>query len=135
MNFSNRRFEFKIPDEWWSAADMIGFVPRRQAYRASPHPDAGMIVLPIDWIGVRRRNPGIPDFSRERMIKVLKSIRLGDAMLPIEVQVEVEGVDGLSHRLYDGRHRLAASIAVGYSHVPAVVVRDLDAIKRAEGMA
>jgi hypothetical protein len=30
---------------------------------------------------------------------------------------------------------LAASIAVGFSLVPAVVVRDLDEIKRAEGMA
>jgi ParB-like chromosome segregation protein Spo0J len=69
------------------------------------------------------------------MIKVLRSIRLGDAMPPIEVLVEVAGVDGLSHRLYDGRHRLAASIAVAYSHVRAVVVRDLDAIKRSEGIA
>jgi ParB-like chromosome segregation protein Spo0J len=39
------------------------------------------------------------------------------------------------HRLYHGRHRLAASIAVGFSLVPAVIVRDLDEIKHAEGMA
>jgi len=52
---------------------------------------------------------------------------------PIEV---VEAISNLySHRLYHGRHRLAASIAVGFSLVPAVIVRDLDEIKRAEGMA
>ena len=34
-----------------------------------------------------------------------------------------------------GRHRLAASIAVGFSLVPAVIVRDLDEIKHAEAMA
>jgi hypothetical protein len=47
MYFSSRGLEFKIPDEWWSTADMIGFVPRRQVYRASPHPNAGLIIFPM----------------------------------------------------------------------------------------
>jgi hypothetical protein len=39
---------------------------------------------------------------------------------------------GYVYALNHGRHRLAASIAVGFSLIPAVVVRSLDEIKRAE---
>jgi len=59
------------------------------------------------------------------MVSVLDAIRCDGTLPPIEV---VEAIsDAYSHRLYHGRHRLAASIAVGFSLVPAVVVRDLDA--------
>ena len=75
----------------------------------------------------------MPDFERDRVISVLEAIRCDGTLPPIEV---VEAISDLhSHRLYHGRHRLAASIAVGFSLVPAVAVRDLDEIKRAEGMA
>jgi ParB-like chromosome segregation protein Spo0J len=67
------------------------------------------------------------------MISVLDAIRRYRALPPIEV-VETIG-DAYGHRLYHGRHRLAASIAVGFKLVPAVIVRDLDEIKHAEGMA
>jgi hypothetical protein len=64
------------------------------------------------------------------MVSVLDAIRHDRTLPPIEV---VEAISNLyGHRLYHGRYRLAASIAVGFSLVPAVVVRDLDEIKRAE---
>jgi ParB-like chromosome segregation protein Spo0J len=70
------------------------------------------------------------------MVSVLDPIRRDATLPPIEV---VEAISNLySHGLYHGRHRLAASIAVGFSLVP-VVVRDLDARsgqdQRAECMA
>jgi len=54
-------------------------------------------------------------------------------MLPIHVFEEASS-EGRTHVLNDGYHRFAASIAVGFRQVRAVVVRDLDDIKRAEGM-
>jgi len=131
MKCRSRWFEFDLPDEWWAAAGMVGFVTYRTAYRRSAVRRS--MILRIDEIAVPPRGAGVPDFERDRMVSVLDAIRRDATLPPIEV---VEAISDLySHRLYHGRHRLAASIAVGFSLVPAVVVRDLDEIKRAEGMA
>jgi ParB-like chromosome segregation protein Spo0J len=87
----------------------------------------------VDNISVGQRGPGVPDFERDRMVSVLTAIRRDRALPPIEVVEEIG--DASSHRLYHGRHRLAASIAVGFSLVPVVIVRSTDEIKREEGMA
>jgi ParB-like chromosome segregation protein Spo0J len=131
MKCGSRSFEFDLPDEWWAAAGMVGFVTYRTAYRRSAV--RRTMFLRIDQIAVPPRAAGVPDFERDRMVSVLDAIRRETTLPPIEV---VEPISDLySHRLYHGRHRLAASIAVGFSLVPAVVVRGLDEIKRAEGMA
>ena len=110
---------------------MVGFVTSRTAYRRNAV--RRTMILRIDEIAVLPRGAGVPDFERDRMVSVLDAIRREGRLPPIEV---VEAISDLySHRLYHGRHRLAASIAVGFSLVPAVVVRGLDEIKRAEGMA
>jgi hypothetical protein len=133
--YSSRWFAFDIPDEWMAAAGMRGFVPRRTEYRARPHGNAGLatIILLVDDIGVARRGAGVPDLDRDRMVSVLSAIRLDQALPPVEV-VE-DGGERRTHRLYHGRHRVAASIAVRFPRVPAVIVRDLDDIKREERTA
>jgi hypothetical protein len=122
MKFSSRRFAFEIPDAWWTAAGMEGFVAKRAAYRAGPpdNPDLATILLAVDGLAVPPRGAGVPDFGQDRMVSVLEAIRLDVALPPIWV---TEASDG--HVLYHGRHRLAASIAVSFSQVPAVIVRDL----------
>ena len=110
---------------------MVGFVTYRTAYRRSAA--RRTMILRIDQIAVSPRGAGVPDFERDRMVSVLDAIRRDGTLPPIEVAEAIS--DAYSHRLYHGRHRLAASIAVGFSLVPAVVVRDLHEIKRAEGMA
>jgi hypothetical protein len=124
VKFSSRRFAFEIPDAWWTAAGMVGFVAKRAAYRAGPpdNPDLATIVLLVDGIAVTPRGPGVPDFGRDRMVSVLEAIRLDAELPPIWI---TEASDGRGHVLYHGRHRLAASIAVGFPEVPAVIVRDL----------
>jgi hypothetical protein len=114
-----------------AAAGMVGFVTYRTAYRRSAV--RRTMILRIDEIAVSPRGAGVPGFERDRMVSVLDAIRRDGTLPPIDV---VEAIsDAYSHRLNHGRHRLAASIAVGFSLVPVVVVRDLDEIKRAEGMA
>ena len=131
MKCRSRWFKFDLPDEWWAAAGMVGFVTHRTAYRRNAVRRS--IILRIDEIAVPPRGAGVPDFERDRMVSVLDAIRHDRTLPPIEV---VEAISNLySHRLYHGCHRLAASIAVGFSLVPAVIVRDLNEIKRAEGMA
>ena len=131
MRCRSRWFRFDLPDEWWAAAGMVGFVTSRTAYRCSAV--RRTMILRIDEIAVPPRGAGVPDFERDRMLIVLDAIRHDVTLPPIEV---VEAISDLySHRLYHGHHRLAASIAVGFSLVPAVIARDLDEIKRAEAMA
>ena len=131
MKFRSHRFKFDLPDEWWAAAGMVGFVTYRTAYRCNAV--RRTIILRIDEIAVSPRGAGVTDFERDRMVSVLDAIRHHATPPPIEV---VEAIsDAYSHRLYHGRHRLAASIAVGFSLGPVVVVRDVDEFKRAEGMA
>jgi len=131
MKCRSRWFKFDLPDEWWSAAGMVDLVTYRTAYRRSAVRRS--MILRVDEIAVPPCGADVPDFERDRVISVLEAIRCDGTLPPIEV---VEAISDLySHRLYHGRHRLAASIAVGFSLVPAVAVRDLDEIKRAEGMA
>jgi ParB-like chromosome segregation protein Spo0J len=131
MKCRSRWFTFDLPDEWWEAAGTGGFVTSRTAYRRNAVRRA--MILRIDQIAVPPRGAGVPDFERDRMVSVLDAIRREGTLPPIEVVETIS--DAYSHRLYHGRHRLAASIAVGFSLVPAVVVRDLDEFKRAEAMA
>ena len=132
MKCRSQRFKFDLPDEWWAAAaGMVGFVTYHTAYRCCAV--RRTMILRIDEIAVPPRGAGVPDFERDRMVSVLDAIRRDETLPPIEVVAAIS--DLYSHRLYPGRHRLAASIAVGFSLVAAVVVQDLDEIKRDEGMA
>jgi hypothetical protein len=65
----------------------------------------------------------VPDFGKERMISVLEAIRRDQSLPPVEVVAEAFG--RFSHRLYHGRHRFAASVALGFTHIAAVIVIDL----------
>ena len=131
MKCRSRWFTFDLPDEWSEAAGRGGFVTSRTAYRRNAV--RRTMILRIDEIAVPPHGAGVPDFERDRMVSLLDAIRHDRTLPPIEV---VEAISDLySHRLYHGRHWLGASIAVGFSLVPAVVVRDVDEIKRVEGMA
>ena len=122
-------FSFELPNEWWEAAGMRRFLKGdRHAYRRVL--TDGTRILNINHIAVGSRGPGVPEFERDRMVSVLKAIRLDQALPPIEV-TERDGI----YLLYHGRHRLAASISVDFALVPAVIVRTMDDIKRSEGMA
>lgn len=114
---------FEIPVKWWAAAGMQGFdVGGAKHYRSDTHPKFETKFLPIASIFVPARNWWVPDFGEQRMVCVLQGIRQGSALPPVEV-LPMEGV--MPYRLYDGRHRLCASIAVGFPLVPAVVT-DMD---------
>lgn len=112
---------------------MNGFTTYRTAYRrlANPH----TLVLPITEIGVQERSPKIPDLDRDRLISVLEAIRLERPLPPVEVTASPVGsTPRLAYWLYHGRHRLAASMALGFALVPALIVKTVEDIKRDEGV-
>ncbi|HEX9328825.1 MAG TPA: hypothetical protein VF915_20045 [Reyranella sp.] len=132
MIFSAGGVDFEIPDEWWAAAGMEAFATSRTGYRRHlpTNPDLMNVILSVKEIGVAPRGHGVPDFERDRMLSVFDAFSRELALPPIEV-VEANR-KGYRYWLYHGRHRLAASIAVGFSVVPGVIVRSLDEIKRSE---
>jgi hypothetical protein len=70
------------------------------------------------------RNEGVTldanGFRRDRMMKILHGIRLGESIPPIEVEV-TDGQRGM-YRLRDGFHRYYASLYLGFEAVPADIV-------------
>src|SRR4029077_4607898 len=77
-----RDYQFEIPDEWWNAAEMQGFTPKRTGFRWQPHDERRIELTPITAIETPKRRPdfGFPIF-RDRMISILRGIR-DDQPLP-----------------------------------------------------
>jgi ParB-like chromosome segregation protein Spo0J len=68
----------------------------------------------------QRLRGGHGGFERDRMIDVLRDIALRKEIWPIEV---IEAASGdYRYRLHHGAHRFHASVAAGFSHIPAIVV-------------
>jgi hypothetical protein len=118
------------------AVGMRDFKTDRKLYRVSLQrtgdADATVIML-VDNIGSGPRSPAMPRFDRNRMISELRAIRLRHAISPIEVTKAND--QDYTHILYHGRHRLAASIAVGYPLVPTVIMDQLDKLRGVEAVA
>jgi hypothetical protein len=127
MRFTHHDLSIDLEDDWWAEAEMPGFVRASNAYRADPSfaKDEPILEIPIADIGpvhrsvgiFRNSEDGIP--ARERVLKILRGFRQGDAIPPIQV---VECKSGSAHRykLTAGTHRLYCSLAAGFTHVPAV---------------
>jgi hypothetical protein len=85
-----QRFKFDLPDEWWAAAGIVGFVTYGAAYRCNTV--RWTLILRFDEIAVSPRGAGVPDFERDRMVRVLDAIRRDATLPPIEV---VEAISDL----------------------------------------
>ena len=133
MLITHHDLEIVFDDEWLVAAEMTGYVPASKAYRigGSLCENASIQEICIEDIGPVHRGVGIfRDSSdgvsvRERLLKILRGFRSGDSIPPVKV---VENRPGSAHRykLTDGTHRLYCSIAVGFTHIPAVQGFDWD---------
>lgn len=120
-----------LEDEWWAEAEMAGFSPASNAYRTDLSlskggepilevriADVGPVGPVRCSIGIfRDSEDGIP--ARERVLKILRGFRLGDAIPPVQV---VECGPGSQHRykLTAGIHRFYCSLAAGFTHVPTI---------------
>jgi hypothetical protein len=113
--------EFDIPDEWWEAAGMRGFVPRAEAYEAKDDRCEPSQTVPFSKILPPRRSPETGKFERGRMICVLKGIGAGTPLPPICIHGPVPDSD-VPYAVVHGMHRYHAAAAAGFSAIPAVVL-------------
>jgi hypothetical protein len=109
--------EYSVPTEWITEAGLNNFRASSSAYRCdAPHILIAIAeIVPIKRIRPLDRN----GFNRDRTMAVLRGICEVSSMPPIPVWRTLEGP--WSFEIRDGYHRLYASIAVGFSHIPAEI--------------
>lgn len=126
MIFHHHDLSVTVEDHWLIAAGAESFIPSSTAYIVDANPSSSLIS--IDDIKPVRRGAGVPLFNKshdgeltaeERVIRILRAFVDGVALPPVEI-VRVSS-EGQPFELFDGAHRLYLSLAVGYTHVPAVL--------------
>jgi hypothetical protein len=116
---------FEIPTPWWEEARMPDFTPRGTAY--TPTTTDHILFVPICEIRAPSRTRGLTGLSRDgfdaqRMTSILTAL-FGDIPLPA-VDVTANATGAFRYNLYHGMHRFYASAAVGFSHLPVLVIVD-----------
>ena len=114
---------FSLPTDWWIEAGMDKFGRGEDlSYARTAYPSSELCPLATiepPHMGQRLRR-GHGGFERHRMVSVLCDIALRKEIWPIEI---VEGGSGdYRYRLHQGAHRFHASVAAGFSHIPAIVL-------------
>ena|ERR1700722_16699458 len=125
MKLSHYGIDITVPDDWWVEAGMVGFVPLSKSYRFRQ--DSGILIQEICIldVGPVLRNPIFRDGSenegsaRERVVRILRDFRLAHFTHPVNV-VDEKLDYPYRYKLTHGVHRFYCSLAVGYTHVPAV---------------
>jgi hypothetical protein len=104
--------EFSFPIEWWHEAGMPAFERQSPYYLWGAVPE---LFVRLDAI-----EPPPLDYEeldRVRMVNLLQAIVSRTALPP--VQVEELSLGDYHYRLHHGAHRFYASVAVGFTHIPA----------------
>jgi hypothetical protein len=104
--------EFSFPVEWWNEVGMPAFERQSPYYLWDALPE---LFVRIDAI-----EPPSMDYEgldRVRMVSVLHAIVSRTALPPVEV--EELSLGDYHYRLHHGAHRFFASVAVGFTHIPA----------------
>jgi hypothetical protein len=125
--------EFSIPEEWWIAAGMARFQRQADAYRTPPGvpPETEVRSVRLDDIaGLPTMEKRQHKMEREQRVAYggLDKLRF-EAILRRFVSNEVVNPVGVRNRqdgdfcfiINDGVHRYHASIAAGFTHIPAFI--------------
>jgi hypothetical protein len=113
---------FEIPSAWWTEAAMDHFDRGRdKSYRGRPHLNSQLVLIAdIDLPSLSHRRRSHGPLDRDRMVTVLWSIAEREEICP--VTITKTGIGDYRYRLYAGVHRFHASVAAGFSHIPALLV-------------
>jgi hypothetical protein len=113
-----------IPVKWLTEAGVQNFKPARHAFRC----DSAHELIAVVDIEVPLRNSDYPldanGFNHDRMVNILTGMR-DDAFLPA-ICIEWANVGQRRYKVRCGVHRYHASLAMGFSHIPAEIVERLD---------
>jgi hypothetical protein len=115
-----------IPIGWMVEAGVQNFRPAllQRSFRC----DADHVLIALADIEVPLRQSGYPldenGFRRDRMVSLLTGIRDHVSLPPI--CIERGDPDQRQYRVREGVHRYHASLALGFSHIPAEIVERIN---------
>jgi ParB-like chromosome segregation protein Spo0J len=111
----------KIPDEWWVFCGMPDWNPASEyfPYRSS---EASVEIVELADIVPPARSERTPNFRKYKMVPILLAFQSPECFLPPIKIREILDAGGARFEVANGFHRYYASIAAGYSHIPAIVV-------------
>ncbi len=128
--------KFEIPDDLWLDAGMHEFTRSAKAYSvcSPPYPrDSGLPQDPPDCSlvaiteieplirSLKDGIPGAPLFaSRDRLLRILRGIKNTSPIPPVWLFLNEGGC--YRYKIHQGVHRFYASVAAGFTHIPALVV-------------
>lgn len=116
--------QFEIPDDWWLFAEMDRFVPGGGGFY--PPNSATCEVISLNDIEPPHRNPGVALFKKYKMVPVLFAFASPECALPPITLHPLVRPDRYRFKVHNGFHRFYASIAVGYTSIPAMVSQPFD---------
>ncbi|MCC6915426.1 MAG: hypothetical protein IT566_17140 [Rhodospirillaceae bacterium] len=117
--------EFEIPDDWWQASGMASFRVCAQAYPAGSDPQWPTTFVSFTQLIPPRRNEGVTQFVKDRMMAVLRGIAQRAILPPVPVHQPPNAAAG-QLQLRDGFHRFYGAAAAGYTHMPVSVLPFFD---------
>jgi hypothetical protein len=124
MQFQTPRGDrfFQIADDWWRFADMGQFSPEDGGgYYPYPSEVANVHVLPLRDIEPPMRAPGLEPFKKYKLLPVLFAFGSPEGQLPPVHVVASHADPAYPYRLTNGFHRFFASVAAGYTSIPALI--------------
>ena len=109
---------FEIPDEWWAFAEMAGFTPTSEFY---PPDSSPFDVLALTDIEPPARVAGVPLFKKFKLVPLLFAFQSPECALPLVQVIELPEPGRYRYAVHNGFHRYYASVAAGFTHLPARV--------------
>jgi hypothetical protein len=120
MNGAQEIYPHQVPSEWLAKAGLRTFKPSRPSFRC----ETNHVLIALSEIEQPMRNASVTldanGFGRDRMMNILTGIREDHCLPPIDVEKADPGQR--PYRVRAGFHRYYASLAAGFSHVPAQIV-------------
>jgi hypothetical protein len=113
--------EFEIPDQWWDFCEMRAWQRQSEYFPYAPDENDEIQIIELGAIEPPARSPGVTMFKKYKLVPVLLAFRSPECQLPPVVLSKPQTGEGRL-QLRNGFHRFYASIAVGYTHVPAKVL-------------
>jgi hypothetical protein len=139
MIVTHHDLQVEVMDEWLTKSEALNFVPCCSSYVVDTQKfvNRNVCIVAIKDVAPVRRAIGIPtlksdDFhglsAEDRCISLLKAMVAAKPLPPIELKPTQIGKQ--EFELKDGTHRLYLSLALGFTHVPAVRWLDIEALDR-----
>ena len=109
---------FEIPEHWWTFTEMATFCPDSDYYPYKAQSESPVRLVPVPQIEPPKRNPGVQDFRKYKLVPILLAFRSPECQLPPVEVAPLEPAGSYSYRVVNGFHRFYAVGSVSAIEAP-----------------